>query len=151
MSNNMSSSVSTDTITIDADDYLTTTGATGSALDIDWGTSPSYVFSNSGAAGQVYTTNGTGGAGWTTTITSDPNLQGKTLQVNGDADITGELTVQGIKLSDRLDKIDERLAILHPNEELEAKWDNLRGLRKAYMELEAEIKEKEKVWGILKR
>jgi hypothetical protein len=78
-------------------------------------------------------------------------LQGKTLQVNGDADITGELTVQGIKLSDRLDKIDERLAILHPNEELEAKWENLRGLRKAYMELEAEIKEKEKVWSILKK
>jgi hypothetical protein len=150
MSNNMSSSVSTDTITIDADDYLTTTGATGSALDIDWGTSPSYVFSNSGAAGQVYTTNGTGAASWAT-ITADPNLQGKTLQVNGDADITGELTVQGIKLSERLDKIDERLAILHPNEELEAKWDNLRGLRKAYMELEAEIKEKEKMWGILKK
>jgi hypothetical protein len=150
MSNNMSSSVSTDTITIDADDYLTTTGATGSALDIDWGTSPSYVFSNSGAAGQVYTTNGTGAASWAT-ITADPNLQGKTLQIYGDADITGELTVQGVKLSDRLDKIDERLAILHPNEELEAKWENLRGLRKAYMELEAEIKEKEKVWSILKK
>jgi hypothetical protein len=155
MSNNMSSSESTDwateTITIYADDYLTTTGATGSAIDIDWGISPTYTFSNIGAAGQVYTTNGTGGAGWTTTISADPNLQGKTLQVNGDADITGELTVQGIKLSDRLDKIDERLAILHPNEELEAKWENLRGLRKAYMELEAEIKEKEKMWGILKK
>ena len=154
MSNNMSSSESTDwateTITIDVDDYHTTTGATGSALDIDWGTSPSYVFSNIGAAGQVYTTNGTGAASWAT-ITADPNLQGRTLQVNGDADITGELTVQGIKLSDRLDKIDERLAILHPNEELEAKWENLRGLRKAYMELEAEIKEKEKMWGILKK
>jgi hypothetical protein len=154
MSNNMSSSESTDwateTITIYADDYLTTTGATGSAIDIDWGISPTYTFSNIGAAGQVYTTNGTGGAGWTT-ISADPNLQGKTLQVNGDADITGELTVQGVKLSDRLDKIDERLAILHPNEELEAKWENLRGLRKAYMELEAEIKEKEKMWAILKK
>jgi hypothetical protein len=78
-------------------------------------------------------------------------LQGKTLQVNGDADITGELTVQGVKLSDRLDKIEERLGILRPNEELEEKWDNLRALRNAYMELEAEIKEKEKMWGILKR
>jgi hypothetical protein len=113
-----------------------------------------------GAPGQVLTTTGTNGITWgnlngTTTswgsITADPNLQGRTLQVNGDADITGELTVQGIKLSDRLDKIDERLAILHPNEELEAKWENLRGLRKAYMELEAEIKEKEKMWGILKK
>ena len=67
------------------------------------------------------------------------------------ADITGELTVQGVKLSDRLDKIEERLGILRPNEELEEKWDNLRALRNAYMELEAEIKEKEKMWGILKK
>jgi hypothetical protein len=151
MSSSESTDWATETITIYADDYLTTTGATGSAIDIDWGISPTYTFSNIGAAGQVYTTNGTGDAGWTTTISADPNLQGKTLQVNGDADITGELTVQGIKLSDRLNKIDERLAILHPNEELEAKWENLRGLRKAYMELEAEIKEKEKMWAILKK
>jgi hypothetical protein len=142
--------VLTDTITIDVDDYLTTTGATGSALDIDWGTSPAYVFSNTGAAGQVYTTNGTGAASWTT-ISADPNLQGKTLQVNGDADITGELTVQGVKLSDRLDKIDERLAILHPNPELEERWENLRGLRQAYLELEKEILEKEKMWAILQK
>ena len=123
--------------------------------------SPKYTISTSGTSGQVLTTTGTNGISWgnlngTTTswgtvVSADPNLQGRTLQVNGDADITGELTVQGIKLSDRLDKIDERLAILHPNEELEAKWDNLRGLRKAYMELEAEIKEKEKVWSILKK
>ena len=105
---------------------------------------------NTGASGQVYTTNGTGAPSWAT-LTADPNLQGRTLQVNGDADITGELTVQGVKLSDRLDKIDERLAILHPNPELEEKWDNLRALRNAYLELEAEIIEKEKVWGILKR
>jgi hypothetical protein len=105
---------------------------------------------NTGSAGQVYTTNGTGAASWAT-ITADPNLQGRQLHVDGNASITGELTIKGVKLSDRLDKIDERLAILHPNEELEAKWENLRGLRKAYMELEAEIKEKEKMWGILKK
>lgn len=132
------------------DDTVTITGASGSALDIDWGLSPGYTFSNTGAAGQVYTTNGTGATSWAT-ITADPNLQGRTLQVNGDADITGELTIQGVKLSERLDKIDERLAILHPNSELEEKWDNLRALRNAYMELEAEIKEKESMWSILKK
>jgi hypothetical protein len=105
---------------------------------------------NTGAAGQVYTTTGTGASTWAT-ITADPNLQGRQLHVDGNASITGELTIRGVKLSDRLDKIDERLAILHPNEELETKWENLRGLRKAYMELEAEIKEKEKMWGILKK
>jgi hypothetical protein len=122
--------------------------------------SPKYTLSTTGTSGQVYTSTGTGGLSWSNlngtttswgTVTSDPNLQGRTLQVNGDADITGELTVQGVKLSDRLDKIDERLAILHPNKELEAKWENLRGLRKAYMELEAEIIEKEKMWAILNK
>ena len=106
-----------------------------------------------GSAGSVYTYNGTSGTSWndTITISSDPSILGKTLQVNGDAQITGELTVQGVKLSDRLEKIEEKLAILRPNEELEEKWEQLRGLRKAYMELEAEIIEKEKVWSILKR
>jgi len=121
---------------------------------------PKYTISTTGTSGQVYTSTGAGGVSWSnlngsttswSTISAAPNLQGKTLQVNGDADITGELTVQGVKLSDRLDKIDERLAILHPNEELEAKWENLRGLRKAYMELEAEIIEKEAMWKILKK
>lgn len=113
-------------------------------------------------SGYVYTTSGTSSpitwgnlngttTSWGTSITSDPNLQGRTLQVNGDADITGELTVQGVKLSDRLEKIEERLGILRPNEELEEKWDNLRALRNAYKELEAEIKEKEAMWKILKK
>lgn len=74
-----------------------------------------------------------------------------TIDVKGDANIQGELIVKGVKLSERLDRIDERLAILHPNEELEEKWENLRGLRKAYMELEAEIIEKEKMWAILQK
>jgi hypothetical protein len=135
------------------DDTITITGAVGatsSALDIDWGVSPSYVFSNTGAAGQVYTTTGTGAASWAT-ITSDPNLQGATLHVKGDAEFEGDLKIKGKSINDSLERIEDRLAILRPNEELEAKWENLRGLRKAYMELEAEIIEKEKMWGILKR
>ena len=121
---------------------------------------PLLVTGTNGTSGQVYTTNGTSSLNWSNlngttttwgTITADPNLQGQTLSVKGNADISGELTIQGVKLSDRLDKIDERLAILHPNPELEEKWDNLRALRNAYLELEAEIKEKEKVWAILNK
>ena len=113
-----------------------------------------------GAAGQVYTTNGTGGLAWGNlngtstswaTLSADPNLTGHTLKVNGNAEFDGDVTIKGKNLTDSLERIEERLAILRPNEELEAKWENLRGLRKAYMELEAEIKEKEAMWGILKR
>lgn len=116
--------------------------------------------STTGASGQVYTTNGTCGLSWgnlngTTTswgtITADPSLKGNSLSVKGDADFEGEVTIKGKKLSDMFEKIEERLAILHPNPELEEKWDNLRALRNAYLELEAEIKEKEAIWGILKK
>ena len=122
-----------------SDDYLNITLSPNDLTD-------PYI---SGSSGQVYTISHTGTAGWdnswlTTNVTSP-------LVVHGDATIDGELTINGVKLSERLDKIDERLGILHPNEELEDKWENLRGLRKAYMELEAEIIEKEKVWGILKK
>lgn len=99
-------------------------------------------------------TNGTTG---TYTIATDPNLQGTSLKVKGDAEfeadvtITGKLTIKGKSIVDSLERIEERLAILRPNEELEEKWENLRGLRKMYMELEAEIIEKEKMWAILKK
>jgi hypothetical protein len=73
------------------------------------------------------------------------------LKVIGDADIDGDLKVQGVSLTERLDKIEERLAILRPNETLEEKWDELKELGKRYRELEKEIIEKEKVWEILKK
>lgn len=85
------------------------------------------------------------------TIASDPNLKGSTLHVKGDADFEGDVTIKGKSIKESLLAIEERLAILHPNEELEAKWEKLRGLRKMYMELEEEIIEKEKMWAILKK
>ena len=68
-----------------------------------------------------------------------------------DADFEGELTIKGKKLTEMFEKIEERLAILHPNPELEDRWDELKDLAKRYKELEQEIIEKEKVWAILKK
>ena len=111
-----------------------------------------------GATGQVYTTNNTSGSGlyWGLNGTSgislsEPSLSGASLQVKGDADFEGEVTIKGKNLSEMLEKIEERLAILHPNPELEDKWDELKELGKRYKELEQEIIEKEKVWSILKK
>ena len=114
-----------------------------------------------GTPGQVYTTTGTGNISWgnlngTTTswgnITlAEPDIKGATLKVKGDADFDGEVTIKGKSLTDMLDKIEERLAILHPNEKLEDKWDELKELGRRYKELEAEIIEKEKIWAILKK
>ena len=123
------------------DPYTYTTGGTASGLT--WG-------NLNGSSGQVLTSNGITGTGWAT-ITSDPNLQGSTLKVKGNAEFDGDVTIKGKSINDTLERIEERLAILRPNEELEEKWDNLRALRNAYVELEKEIKEKEAMWSILKK
>lgn len=107
--------------------YTITTGATTSA-------SATYLLNNG-----------------VSTVSAVAQTNGNMLQVKGDANISGSLTVGGKDIAETLERIEERLAILRPNEELEEKWENLRGLRKMYMELEAEIIEKEKIWGILKK
>lgn len=89
--------------------------------------------------------------GTSNTISIDPSLKGATLSVKGDADFEGEVTIKGKKLTEMFEKIEERLAILHPNPELEDRWDELKELGKRYKELEQEIIEKEKVWAILKK
>lgn len=109
-----------------------------------------YDYSNVSSAGNYVLTTGTNGFDWGN-ITASSDLNSSTLQINGDANFEGDIKIKGKSIVDSLERIEERLAILHPNEELEEKWENLRGLRKAYMELEAEIKEKEEVWGILKK
>ena len=119
-----------------------TTNNTGSVSPgLYWG-----MNGTSAGSGQVLTSNGTG-----STIWADPNLKGASIQVKGNAEFDGEVTIKGKNLNDTLERIEEKLAILRPNEELEEKWENLRALRNAYKELEAEIIEKEKVWGILKK
>lgn len=104
-----------------------------------------------GGGGLVYTTNGTSSPFWNDTISISNISTPSTLQVNGDANFEGEIKLKGKSLTDTLSKIEERLAILHPNERLEEKWVKLRELRKQYQELEADILEKEKIMEILKR
>ena len=102
--------------------------------------------------GYIFTTNNTGASSWNWgNITTDTNLKGASIQIQGDAEFDGEVTVKGKNLIKMFEKIEERLAILHPNEKLEDKWDELKELGKRYKELEAEIIEKEIVWAILKK
>ena len=140
-----------------ASDSIDTITLTGSS------SSPTYTISSPGNVsgglywgmngtsanpGQVLTSNGTN-TGWITQ--ADPSLKGATLSVKGDADFEGNVTIKGKNLTEIFEKIEERLAILHPNPELEDRWDELKDLAKRYKELEAEIIEKEKVWAILKK
>jgi hypothetical protein len=103
-------------------------------------------------------TGGTGGSGgtsytvdnkWTTAGTT--NIQ-SSLRVNGDANFDGDITVKGRSLTQTLEKIEERLAILPPpNPELERDWSELAKLRHQYVELERELLEKQRVFDILKK
>lgn len=126
----------------------------GSSVYTISGSSPLPVTMSTG----IYTTNNTSPYNYNYTgidtitlsdyTTINPN---HSLHVNGDANFEGDVKIKGKSLVDSLEKIEEKLAILRPNEELEAKWDQLRDLRKQYMELEKEIIAKEKVWDILKK
>jgi hypothetical protein len=116
-------------------------------------TVPTITTTNNTSSGSLYWgLNGTSvNPGWGNITLAEPALKGATLTVNGDADFEGEVTIKGKSLTGMIEKIEERLAILHPNPELEDRWNELKELSKRYKELETEIIEKEKVWAILKR
>lgn len=121
------------------------------------GSSGIYTITQTSNTAPIYTSPGynwntisTGTGTDTITIADWGNLS-NTLQVNGDANFEGDIKIKGKSLIDSLEKIEEKLAILRPNEQLEEKWEELRNLRKQYMELEKEIIEKEKMWDILKK
>ena len=105
---------------------------------------------NSGSSGQFLYSNSTSPL-WSDTISISNIQPASVLQIKGDAEFEGDIKLKGKSLSDTLSKLEERLSILHPNEKLEEKWEKLRELRKEYMELEANIIEKEKIWATLKR
>jgi hypothetical protein len=73
------------------------------------------------------------------------------LHVRGTAIFESDVIIKGKSLNATLDKIEERLAILHPNLALEHKWYELKELGNKYRALEAEIIEKQKMWDILNK
>jgi len=99
----------------------------------------------SGASGSnAYTYTGTStNYAWNTTSIEN------TLQVKGDSEFDGDITVKGRSLSEFMESVEQRLNILRPNPALEAEWDQLRALGKQYRELEQQLTEKSKMWNTL--
>ena len=94
----------------------------------------------------AYTYTGTGtNYAWNTTSIDN------TLQVQGDSDFAGDITVKGRSLTEFMDSVEQRLNILRPNPELEAEWDQLRELGERYRELEKQLTEKTQMWNTLKK
>ena len=135
----------------DDNNSLTSTGAATISTAASGNTWP-YVAT--GVGQYTWTSNGTGNI--------SPNLglsfndhwdfnHKQSLSVRGDAEFEGDIKLKGKSLSETLDKIEQRLAILHPNEQLESKWEELKKLGDAYRALEKDITEKEKIWETLKK
>lgn len=109
--------------------YISTSGSGGSGTNYTWtGTSPSY---DTG----VLKVNG-----------SPPSLQ-----VSGDAEISGNLKWRDRDMDKWIESVESRLAMLKPNPKLESEFDQLKALGDQYRALEKEILEKQKVWDILKK
>jgi hypothetical protein len=101
------------------------------------------------------TTTGSSTSSYTWSSDYSLNYNNFNAKVNIDADGVkikedGDLKIGDRSLKDFMDRVEDRLAILHPNEALEEKWEQLKDLRRQYEALEKDIIEKEKIMKILK-
>ena len=97
----------------------------------------------SGATSSSYTWTG---SPYYSTSTNNVHIDADGLTMKEGADIK----IGGKSLVEAIEKIEERLGILHPNPGLEDRWEQLKALRQQYIDLEKELLEKEKMWKILK-
>ena len=102
----------------------------------------------------AYNNNGIGKVTSTFTIRDDNSnvlvnldLPNKSFNLSKDCD----LKLGNISIRTFLERIEQRLEILHINPELESQWDELKELGDRYRQLEKELLEKNKVWDILKK
>jgi hypothetical protein len=134
-------SIPSDT-TIDLGGY----GAAQSTLNI--GSIDTITLDTSYITGSGSTLNWSTNYGDYNVYTTDPQVQitGDGITMKSEAD----LKIGDRSLKDFMDRVEDRLAILHPNEALEDKWEELKNLRRQYEALEKDILEKEKIMKILK-
>jgi len=102
-----------------------------------------YTIGSAGTSGQFYTTTSTG-YNWNNPPTVNISNTGIDMAAGTD------IKVDGKSLKQFMDNMEERLAILHPNPALEDRWEQLKELRRQYVEMEKDLLEKEKLMKILK-
>lgn len=112
-------------------------------VTISGGGGSTYILPGAVGAGGTYTMPWTGaGAGNNWSVSHSPVMtlsagSSPSLQVSGDADIRGNLTVNGANISQILEKIQERLAILVPDPKRLEKYEALKQAYDNYKLLEA--------------
>ncbi len=83
---------------------------------------------------------------------SDVSMVYNDSHINGKMSLTGEradIEINGKSLKDAITNIEERLAILNINPELEAEFAELKQLGEQYRTLEKQLLEKKQVWDKL--
>jgi hypothetical protein len=135
----------TDTITLDSSTMYSSNTITLPSTTI---TNGGYTIGSAGSSGQFYTTTGTGHYNWNNVTTTSPgvNITGTGIDMAAGTDIT----VGGKSLKEFMSNVEDRLNILHPNPALEDRWEQLKELRRQYVEMEKDLLEKEKIMKILK-
>ena len=133
---NMSSGYGADTITINGSMYSSGTVTLPTTI-------PNSAYTIGSAGSTLYTT-GTGGYNWNNPPTVNISNTGIDMAAGTD------IKVDGKSLKQFMDNMEERLAILHPNPALEDRWEQLKELRRQYVEMEKDLLEKEKIMKILK-
>lgn len=140
-----------DTITIDLGNYsaaqetYSISGLNDPCVDISTITLPSVNYTYGGYA----TSSGsTISSVWSSDLYNNPsvNITSDGIDMKSGSDIK----IGGKSLAEAIEKIEERLGILKPNPELEERWEQLKELRRQYIELEQDLLEKEKIMKILK-
>ena len=82
------------------------------------------------------------------------NIFSMSHDIDGKMRITGEdadIEINGVSLKDTLHSLQERMAILEPNPELETEFKELRDIRQKYIELERNLLEKKQMWDALNK
>ena len=127
-----------------SDDTITVSSLSGYDYSNTTITGGGFSYPNTmSVTGGPYTISGTGAG-----ISLNPwATNSAKIQLDGDA---ADITVNGWSLVDAVKRIEERLNILHPNEKLEAEWEELRALGEQYRKLEQHIKDKQATWDKLK-
>ena len=130
------------------------TGTITAGNGIDTITLSSSLYSNTTMNGYSYpNTVSVSGGPYTigsTTGVSQPwysNTTSPKIRLDGEG---ADIEVNGWSLMNAIQKIEERLNILHPNTELETEWEELRALGEQYRKLEQHIRDKQATWDRLK-
>lgn len=127
-------------LTINKDGLVTNIGGDDYVVDAnyDYESPPTYVLPALSPTEDI---------GYNNVFSMSHDIDGKMRITGEDADIE----INGISLKHTLEDIQQRMAILQPNPELEKEFKELREIRQKYMQLERNLLEKKEMWDTLNR